>query len=95
MNLVHMQTTIQTVFGVVDDDGNAIPQQPVTATVGKFSSEAFAEAYTAIAQARDDAIANAKAAEQMDAAGNGSGNRAQRRAAAKPTRRAASVTPKP
>ena len=56
--LIHMQTTITTVFGVVDEDGNAIPQQPVTATVSLFKADAFVEAYKAIAHARDEALAN-------------------------------------
>jgi hypothetical protein len=56
--IVHVQTTVQTVFGVLDDDGNVIPQQPVTVNVGLFKPEAFTEAYAAIAQARDEAAAN-------------------------------------
>lgn len=60
MKLIHMQTTIQTVFGVVDDDGNAIPQQPITAQVSRFNADAFAEGYEAIAEARDQALANAE-----------------------------------
>ncbi len=61
MKLVHMQTTITTVFGVLDADGNAIPQQPVQATVNVFDPEAFTEAYAAIAKARDEAVANSEA----------------------------------
>lgn len=53
--IVHMQTTIQTIFGVLDDDGNAIPQQPVTVPVYQFCGEAFGEAYQKIAAERDKA----------------------------------------
>lgn len=53
--LVHVQTTIQTIFGTLDDDGNVIPQQPVTVGVRKFSEDAFAEAQRAIAAERDRA----------------------------------------
>jgi hypothetical protein len=56
--IVHVQTTVQTVFGVLDDEGNVIPQPPVTVSVSRFSAEAFAEAHNAIAQARDEAAAN-------------------------------------
>ena len=55
MRTVHIQTTIQTVFGVLDDDGNVAPQQPVVVNVGKLSEESFAEAFTVITKARDDA----------------------------------------
>jgi hypothetical protein len=57
MRIVHIQTTIQAVFGVLDDDGNAIPQQPVTVQVTRFSPEAFGEAYGTIAAQRDKAAA--------------------------------------
>jgi hypothetical protein len=67
MRVVHVQTTIQTVFGVLDDDGNVIPQEPVTVQVSRFASDSFVEAYTAIAGARDKALANS-AAEQADKA---------------------------
>lgn len=53
--LVHMQTTVQTVFGVLDDEGNALPQNPVTVPLHKFSAESFAEAYQRIAAERDKA----------------------------------------
>jgi hypothetical protein len=62
--VVHVQTTVQTVFGVLDDQGNVIPQQPVTVTVGLFNPEAFAEAYEAIAQARDEAAENMTSAQE-------------------------------
>ena len=67
VKLIHMQTTIQTVFGVLDDDGNAIPQQPVQATTSVFSAEAFTEVHRQIAEARDQAVANAEL-EQLEAA---------------------------
>jgi len=51
--LIHVQTTIQTVFGTLDDDGNVIPREPVTVGVRRFSEEAFTEAQRAIAAERD------------------------------------------
>jgi hypothetical protein len=62
MKLVHVQTTVQTVFGLLDDDGNVIPQQPVTVQVQRFAPEAFTDAHTTIAEARDKALANFQAA---------------------------------
>jgi len=58
VKVVHIQTTVQTTFGVLDDEGNAIPQQPVTVQVHKFSAEAFAEAQKAIAAERDKTVEN-------------------------------------
>lgn len=59
--IIHLQTTIQTVFGVLDDDGDANPQQPVTVQVHRFSEDAFAEAQRAIAAERDKIAANSQA----------------------------------
>jgi hypothetical protein len=56
--LVHIQTTIQAVFGVLDGDGNAVPQQPITVQVHKFSEAAFAEAQQVIAAKRDEVAAS-------------------------------------
>ena len=67
MIIVHIQTTIQTVFGVLDEDGNAIPQEPVTVRVDRFSADAFTEAQQVIAQARDKA-AEAGTSESPDSA---------------------------
>lgn len=55
MRVVHVQTQIQTVFGVIDDDGNVIGQEPIVAAVQRFAPEAFLEAYGAIEQARNAA----------------------------------------
>ena len=77
--IVHVQTIIQTVFGVLDDDGNVIPQQPIVAQSSKFSAEAFTEAHAAIAGERDKAAA-AYEAEQPNPPGSEAAGRLQRRA---------------
>lgn len=56
MRIVHVQTTIHTVFGVLDDDGNVAPQQPITAQVSKFSADSFTDAHAAIAAKRDEIL---------------------------------------
>lgn len=56
--IVHLETRIQTVFGVLDDEGNATPQEPLVAAVHKFSADAFTEAFQAIGDARDELAAN-------------------------------------
>jgi hypothetical protein len=76
--IVHVQTIVQTVFGVLDDDGNVIPQQPIVAQSSKFSAYAFTEAYAAIAAERDKAAA-AYDAEQPNPPGSETGGRRQRR----------------
>ena len=53
MKIVHIQTTISTVFGLLDGDGNAVPQQPVTVRVDRFSEAVFADAQRVIAAERD------------------------------------------
>lgn len=63
--IVHAQTTIQTIFGLLDEDGNLIPQQPITINLNIFDPQAFVEAHTMIVQARDKAMA-AYEAEQAD-----------------------------
>lgn len=55
MKVVHLGTTIQTVFAVVDDEGNAIAQEPIVAAVQAFNREKFVEAFERIEQARDAA----------------------------------------
>lgn len=60
MKLVHLQTIIQTQFGLLDDDGNAIPQEPITATVQRFGLDDFREAHDVIAAARDKALASSE-----------------------------------
>lgn len=57
-NVVHLQTQIVTMFGLVDEDNNAVPQQPATVTVNFFSKEAFAEAFERIVELRDQATAD-------------------------------------
>ena len=42
-----------TTFGVLDDDGDVIPQKPVSVGVRKFSEDSFADAQRAIAAERD------------------------------------------
>lgn len=64
--LVHVQTTVQTVFGLLDDEGNVIAQQPIVASVAQFKPEGFAEAHAVIAGQRDMALANYEA-EQAEA----------------------------
>lgn len=57
MRVVHVQTQIQTVFGVIDDDGNVIAREPIGVAVQRFAPEAFLEAYGLVEQARNAAAA--------------------------------------
>jgi hypothetical protein len=85
--IVHVQTIVQTVFGVLDDDGNVIPQQPIVAQSSRFSEEAFRDAYAAIAGERDKA-ATAYDAEHPQVEAGGNGARPQRRSVRGSTQRA-------
>lgn len=43
---IHLQTNIQTVFGILDDgEENAAPQPPVTVQVDTLSAEMFEKAH--------------------------------------------------
>ena len=42
--IAHIQTTIQTVLGVVDENGDTVKQIPVTVNVGSLKPEVFASA---------------------------------------------------
>ena len=57
MRVVHLGTVVQVTFGVLDDDGNVIPQEPMQVRVAKFERDEFAAAFDAVAKARDDAAA--------------------------------------
>lgn len=57
MKIVHLTTEIRSMFGVLDDDGNVTPQEPIVASVPKFSLEAFSEAHRLISEKRDEATA--------------------------------------
>jgi hypothetical protein len=54
--LVHLGTTIQTTFGLVDDDGNVIPQPPIPAQLVAFSAAEFTAAFEGIREQRDAAL---------------------------------------
>lgn len=43
MKIVHVQTTIQTVFGYLDED-DVVRKQPVNLELGKLSEKDFADA---------------------------------------------------
>jgi hypothetical protein len=76
--IVHIQTTIQTVFGVLDDEGNVTPQQPVVVQVGRFAPEAFAEAFATVADARDRAAVGIESSETTSPARSGGTDENQR-----------------
>lgn len=60
--VVHLHTRISTVFGVLDDDGNVIPQDPIVLDLRIFSEAAFGEAFAVITRLRDDATVESDAA---------------------------------
>lgn len=52
--IVHLRTVIQVQFGVLDENGNAHPQEPIVAEGSIFSAEAFVEAFEKIRDKRDE-----------------------------------------
>ena len=50
--VVHVQTQVQTVLGVLDGDGNVVETHPLTLQINVPSEEAFAAAAAQIAAAR-------------------------------------------
>lgn len=55
LRVVHVQTIVTTTFGLLDDDNNVIPQQPIQAQVGTFCAESFATVFEKLIEARDAA----------------------------------------
>lgn len=53
--IVHVQTNIQTILGVLDDDGNVVQKQPLNVEVGVLSINAFTEAVNALLKAKSEA----------------------------------------
>jgi len=55
--IVHVLTRIQTVFGLLDDQGNVSTQFPVNCEVSVFNAGKFNEAFQAIAAKRAEGAA--------------------------------------
>lgn len=53
MQLVHLGTVVQSVFGVVDEKGNVITQEPLQAQMILFSKAEFESAFKVIEEQRD------------------------------------------
>jgi hypothetical protein len=45
MKSIHLETTIRTVFGVVDDEGNVVSRHPIDLQLPFFRQEAYVEAF--------------------------------------------------
>lgn len=43
MKIIHIQTTVQSVFGKVDEDGNVVEKYPINVEVAKLDESSFAE----------------------------------------------------
>ena len=59
LTIVHTGTTVTVNFGVLDEDGNVIAQEPVTLQIHKLSPEAFQEAYELVLATRNVATPDA------------------------------------
>jgi hypothetical protein len=59
--VVHVQTVITTTFGLLDEEGNVIPQQPIQVQVSRFAADAFEEAHRLIEKAREEASSRSPA----------------------------------
>jgi hypothetical protein len=44
MKIIHIQTTVQAVFGVLDDNGDVISKQPVSIEISRLNQASFQEA---------------------------------------------------
>jgi hypothetical protein len=61
MKIVTVQTTLQTIFGVLDEDGNIFNKQTVTAEISKLKEEDFTATVNRLIEIKN------KLAEQLDA----------------------------
>lgn len=44
MKIIHIQTTVQAVFGVLDDNNDVVSKQPVSFEIGRLNEASFQEA---------------------------------------------------
>lgn len=51
--LVHLGTVVQSTFGLVDENGNVIPQEALTVKLPLFNADYFNKAHDNIRDARD------------------------------------------
>lgn len=56
MSVVHIQTTIQTILGVVDDQGNVVQKVPVNLEVQKLEEQLFRDAALHILSAKEQLV---------------------------------------
>ena len=50
--MIHIQTNISTILGILDDEGNVVKKQPVSVEVAKLDRESFLQALQAILNAK-------------------------------------------
>lgn len=60
MKVVTIQTTIQTIFGILDEDGDISQKQPVSLELQKLNQESFNEALTQLLTAKEKIKENLK-----------------------------------
>lgn len=56
MKIVHLETTIQTIFGLVDEDGDVIKKQPVTLSLSKLNKDSFEKSLESLQDAKNQLI---------------------------------------
>ena len=54
--IVHVQTSLNTIFGLSDDEGNVVEQFPVQLAINSLKPELFAEACKRLLANRDELI---------------------------------------
>jgi len=52
MTIIHLRTTVTTVFATVDADGNVVAEHPIEAQLRSSSADAFAELAEELARRR-------------------------------------------
>lgn len=76
--IVHLGTKMEAYFGVADEDGNVVPQEPIGVTVHRFEEKGFTTAFELLVAARDK-LANPPDAEPEPTPPNRAARRAQTR----------------
>ena len=54
MKIIHIQTNIQSIFGVLDDNGDVISKQPINLEVGKLNESSFVEVLNQLTLAKQN-----------------------------------------
>lgn len=54
MKLIHIQTNVQAIFGLLDENGDVVSKQPISLEIGKLNEASFQEALNQLIVAKQN-----------------------------------------